>query len=215
MNRRGLPARVNDLLVTYDEFIDELKGSSDYAVGFYPSKPRDIPIVKIGDSEDCLMIVARIHGDEPTGTEACRRFIKSVKDHDFSFVIFPIVNTYGCEYNVRENINHNNFSENLLDSEDYEALALRDAVKKFTPSLILDLHNTNFLTKLSKSPKGYINPANDERSIDTALYIKDYLESLGLSDLIREDMLPEYFLKPSRCKYYRKVTEGVFVGDER
>ncbi len=170
-------------------------------------------MVQIGNSKQSLMFIAGIHGDEPTGTEACRWFIRNVMKYDFTFVLFPLVNTYGCDYNTRENIHHRDVTRDFLDIEEYETLALKNAIEKFSPKFILDLHNTNFLTAYTKNPRGYLQPANDNESIEAALYIKEYLDRQGLSNLIREDMLPECFLNPSEGKHrhYRKIDGGVFV----
>ncbi len=211
MNKRGLPERIDELLVSYDELLKELTSYSGLRLEFYPSMPRDIPMVLLGDSEPTFILTARIHGDEPTGTEALRRFIKHRIDLGCRFIIFPIVNTHGCEYNTRGNANQTDISYYFRDTEENEAVALRDAFKCFEPRVVLDLHNTNFLTDRSKNPKGYLLPANNQTSIDTAIYIIDYLRANGLVDLVREDMSPDYFLDPSKVSQYQKVIGGVFT----
>jgi hypothetical protein len=211
MSKRGLPYRIDELLVTYDELLEELRSYPGLRLEFYPSKPRDIPMVIMGDSEPTLILTARMHGDEPTGTEALRRFIRHRRGFGYRFVIFPIVNTHGCEYNTRGNIHQRDVTNYFKDAEGYEAVALRSALERFEPRVVLDLHNTNFLTERSKNPKGYLLPANNRASMDMAIYIIEYLRANGLSDLVREEMSPNYFLDPSKVSRYRKVLDGVFT----
>ncbi|MFQ6050955.1 MAG: hypothetical protein ACE5K4_04610 [Candidatus Hydrothermarchaeota archaeon] len=213
MGDNDIPERIKRLLITYDDLVSELKEFSGLNLDFYPSLPKDIPVVRIGNSNKVIMFVARIHGDEPTGTEACRWFIRSKEPNDFAYVLFPLVNTYGCEYNKRENIHNIDITRDFMVSKEFETLALKNAIEKFKPRFILDLHNTNFLTPLSKNPRGYLQPANDNESIRAALQIKSYLDKHGLSNLIRKDMLPECFLNPKGGKHtnYKKIDDGVFV----
>lgn len=213
MAEKKIPHRIRRLFVAYNVLIKELEDLSGSNLEFYHSLPRDIPMVKIGDSEKRLLFIARMHGDEPSGTEALRRFIRNGEGYTCTFIIFPLMNTYGCLNITRKNIHDVDITRDFLISEEPEVLALKDAITKFKPNFILDLHNTNFITAFSKNPRGYLQPANDEKSIEAALYIRDYLVRHGLADLIREDMLPEYFLNPPEGKHehYRKIDNGVFV----
>lgn len=213
MDTRGLPDEITSLVVSYAEFVEEMRSSPDLKLEFLPSTPKDIPLVRIGHSGPTIMLIAGVHGDEPTGTVACRRFMKHAGRYHHHFVIFPILNTYGYEHSTRMNASGKD-PEWFLNPEERETIVLRDAILSFMPCAILDLHDTNFLTPRSKNPKGYILSAKDERSMSMAVSIRDYLEERGFSDIIREDMRPEYFLKPSTCVQYEKVCRGVFTRNE-
>lgn len=213
MAEKEIPLRIKRLFVTYDVLIKELKDLSGLNLEFYPSLPKDIPMVRIGESEKRLMFIAGMHGDEPSGTEALKRFIRNGEKYAYTFILFPLMNPYGCLNITRKNIHDVDITRDFLMGGESEILALKDAIERFKPKFILDLHNTNFITALSKTPRGYLQPANDNESIEAALYVRDYLVRHGLADLIREDMLPEYFLNPSEGKHehYRKIDSGVFV----
>ncbi|MFB0561939.1 MAG: hypothetical protein ACETWM_12120 [Candidatus Lokiarchaeia archaeon] len=213
MAEKRIPHRIKKLFVTYDALINELKDISGLNLEFYPALPKDIPMVRIGDSEKRLMFIARMHGDEPSGTEALRRLIKNVEKYACTFILFPMMNTYGSLNITRKNIHNMDITRDFLVSEEPEVHALKDAIARFKPNFILDLHNTNFITSNSKNPRGYLQPANDNESIEAALFVRDYLVRHGLADLIREDMLPEYFLNPAegKHKHYRKIDSGIFV----
>lgn len=213
MDMGGLPDEISNLVVSYDEFVEEMRSSPDLKLEFSHSTPRDIPLVRIGHSGPTIVLIAGVHGDEPTGTEACRRFVKHAGRYHYHFVILPILNPYGYEHNARTNASGKD-PEWFRNPEERETIVLMNAILSFTPCAILDLHNTNFLTPQSKDPKGYILSAKGERSIRMAVSIRDYLEERGFSDIIREDMRPEYFLKPSACAQYEKVCRGVFTRNE-
>ncbi|MGL4992960.1 MAG: M14 family zinc carboxypeptidase [Bacteroidales bacterium] len=119
----------------------------------YTQKGREILLAKLSNniaSSDKMRVLyfARIHGDEPGGTEGLLHFIdKITSDKSLAFLlekidfyILPMVNVDGGERMIRQTANGIDLNRDQVRLETPEAVALRSVVNEFDPHLCVDFH---------------------------------------------------------------------------
>ncbi len=144
---------------SYKEMMEFLKGLSEK----YPSlikielvgktqRENDIPLVHIHkDSPDeklRILYTARIHGDEPAGTDAMLYFIKKLAEdpsvgtllEKIDFYIMPMVNIDGAAKMERYTANGLDLNRDMTRIETPEAAVFYSVVRKTEPDVYADFH---------------------------------------------------------------------------
>lgn len=139
------------------KYLNELQQSNDsimkLSVIGKTQKGKDILLVKLSDSTTSqskmrVMYFARIHGDEPGGTEGLLYFIdKMTKDNSLKellnkidFYILPMVNVDGGEKLTRQTANGIDLNRDQVRLETPEATAIRKLVNETDPHVCIDFH---------------------------------------------------------------------------
>ena len=137
---------ISDLILQYPELIKmESVGKSQ--------RGRDIFLVTISNSEysgDKLraFYYARVHGDEPSGTEAMLYFIRQLLEdpsvgvllEKIDFYIIPMVNPDGAESFTRVTANGIDLNRDQSKLDTPEAKALHATVDHIQPHIAVDYH---------------------------------------------------------------------------
>lgn len=97
-----------------------------------------------------ILIMGAPHGDEPVGREVALRLIRDLaltnnKEKlnllDISAVlVLPTPNPDGRYYNIRENIDGINNNRDHLNLKTQESIVIGNVLNKYSPDLIIDLH---------------------------------------------------------------------------
>ncbi|MGL5014840.1 MAG: M14 family zinc carboxypeptidase [Bacteroidales bacterium] len=116
-------------------------------------KGREILLVKLSNNiadtaKMRVLYFARIHGDEPGGTEGLLHFIERMSSEEslkallkkIDFYILPMVNVDGGERMIRQTANGIDLNRDQVRLETPEAVALRSVINEFDPHLCIDFH---------------------------------------------------------------------------
>lgn len=139
------------------KYIEKTISGKDYLKLEYigeTQKNRKIPVVIFKKQENVsakVMITARIHGDEPGGTESLLYLIERLANdpsldyftHDLEIALLPMVNIDGGLRLHRQTANGLDMNRDMSKLETPEALALRKFFHQFSPDVALDLHEYN------------------------------------------------------------------------
>lgn len=93
-----------------------------------------------------VLILARVHGDEPAATEAALTFMRSVLSDErpayrkFEYVVLPCLNPEGASRNRRENDEGLDINRDYLRLSTAEARAVVSLYDSFHPALVVDMH---------------------------------------------------------------------------
>ncbi|MDF1665230.1 MAG: DUF2817 domain-containing protein [Planctomycetota bacterium] len=119
---------------------------------------RPIEVQSYGESENCLLILATIHGNEFAGTPLMKKFAKVLKaqpelTRDWTLVIVPVVNPDGFAAKKRRNARgvdlNRNFPAGNYKSKgskdkgplsEPESQVIDGLLKKYKPQFILSFH---------------------------------------------------------------------------
>lgn len=140
----------------YQEFVDIIKKQNEFNVigtVSYEDSNYDIYEIKINNNADKdILIFGGVHGDEIAGITSSIDFINNYNKNNYSknynYIIVPIVNPWGFEFNCRYNgigidINRD-FAVNKFDSQ--EANIIYDRYKDTSPYIVIDNHEDNWLS---------------------------------------------------------------------
>lgn len=127
------------------------------------------------------MLIGSQHGMEPSGAEALLLISRDIIEgqlaawlEDMNFVIIPNGNPDGRDSKRRVNGNGVNLSTNFTVLSETETRGILDALHKWKPEVVLDVHESAVLKKKSLGRQGYLtdfeaqfepanNPNVDER----------------------------------------------------
>lgn len=138
-------------------FLNEISKSNPELVSLESigktQKGRNILMMKIagpGTEEPKMRVlyIARVHGDEPGGTEGLLHFIdemtsdKSLRHllDKMDFYIVPMVNVDGAERMTRQTANGIDLNRDQVRMDSPEAIALRQMVNRIEPHVCIDFH---------------------------------------------------------------------------
>ncbi|MEW5820509.1 MAG: M14 family zinc carboxypeptidase [Cyanobacteriota bacterium] len=126
-------------------------------------KGKDIPVAIIGTGDNCILVLACMHGDEQQGKYIAMKLLAYYEENKLAIsnkkmIVVPVVNPDGYELNIRGNargvdINRNFPTKNWVKSEnkdDYfsgdapssepETRTIIDLIKIYKPAFILSFH---------------------------------------------------------------------------
>ncbi|MGL4520606.1 MAG: M14 family zinc carboxypeptidase [Phocaeicola sp.] len=116
-------------------------------------REREILLVKLSNKQAAttkmrVLYMARIHGDEPAGTEGLLHFIEKVTSDPtmktllerIDFYILPMVNADGAQRMTRQTANGIDLNRDQVRLETPEAVALRKVVNQADPHVCIDFH---------------------------------------------------------------------------
>ena len=110
-----------------------------------------------------VMLVGSQHGSEPSGAEALLLVARDVIEgelkpylEDMNFIFIPNSNPDGRDLNRRVNGNGINLSTNYTMLSEPESRALVDALHKWKPEVVLDIHESAVLKKKSLGKQGFL-----------------------------------------------------------
>ncbi|MDO5650487.1 MAG: M14 family metallocarboxypeptidase, partial [Gallicola sp.] len=115
-------------------------------------KGKEIPLIKIskGNDEDKIRIIyiARVHGDEPAGTEGMMYFVQQMAGNSqlqylldkISIYILPMLNIDGAETNTRRTANGIDMNRDQSKLETPEAQVLHHVINEVEPHVSVDYH---------------------------------------------------------------------------
>jgi len=127
------------------------------------------------------MLIGSQHGMEPSGAEALLLISRDIVEgeltawlEDMNFIIIPNGNPDGRNSKRRVNGNGVNLSTNFTILSETETRGIMDALHKWKPEVVLDVHESAVLKKRSLGKQGYLtdfeaqfeaanNPNVDER----------------------------------------------------
>lgn len=174
----------------------------------------DIPAVifKADNPKVKVMFSARIHGDEPAGTEGLLLLIdKLLSDpglqalrKNVDIAILPMVNIDGGDRMDRRTSNGLDLNRDLTKLETSESIVFREFLNKFSPDVYIDFHEYNpFRADYLKMETAGVSGFADVMF----LYCENPNYPKPLSTLFAEKFLPEYQsnLKENNltyCKYF-------------
>lgn len=113
---------------------------------------KEIPLIKIskGNDEDKIRIIyiARVHGDEPAGTEGMMYFVQQMAGNSqlqylldkISIYILPMLNIDGAETNTRRTANGIDMNRDQSKLETPEAQVLHHVINEVEPHVSVDYH---------------------------------------------------------------------------
>lgn len=143
---------------SYDEMMEHIEKVSAQAPELITiemvgksQKGKDIPLIKVSSGEgDKLRILytARIHGDEPAGTEALLYFLEQLVTVDslkqyltkIDFYLMPMINIDGSENNTRQTANGIDLNRDMSKLDTPEAIAFHQTANKVQPDVYMDMH---------------------------------------------------------------------------
>lgn len=114
---------------------------------------KDIPLIKLskGNDENKIRVIyiARVHGDEPSGTEGMMYFIQQMAAGNsqiqylldkISVYILPMLNVDGAETNTRRTANGIDMNRDQSKLETPEAQILHHVINEIEPHVSVDYH---------------------------------------------------------------------------
>lgn len=162
--RNSRPDRVKDWdkyyfekVRNYDDIVSYIKNQKNYKIiGTVNTKLENYDVYEISinnGSKNTVLIFGGIHGDELSGITSSINFIENYKlnkiSKDFNYIIIPVVNPWGYEYNIRFNslgvdIN-TDFAPGKFDTQ--EAEIIFNAYDNLNPYIVIDNHEDNWQSK--------------------------------------------------------------------
>lgn len=150
-----------------------------------------------------VMLVGSQHGTEPSGAEALLLAARDLVTGNLSaylrymnFIVIPNSNPDGRDLKRRTNSNSVNLSTNFVVLTEPECRGLIDALHRWRPHVVLDIHESAVLKKKSLAKQGYLtdfeaqfeaanNPNVDEgiRAFSFARLLPDIIERINTQGL--------------------------------
>ncbi len=137
---------------------------------------RDIEAVLISSgSADKLsvMLIGSQHATEASGTEALQMLVRDIltdsKTHwldDMNFIIIVNANPDGRDNNTRFNETNGNINIDYIELGEDETVIFVNALKKYQPNVILDLHESYVRKRILTSRQGYINDFDSQFAVN-------------------------------------------------
>ncbi|PZU90063.1 MAG: hypothetical protein DI529_03355 [Chryseobacterium sp.] len=206
-------------------FINEkISGKDNVSLSYIGKTQKDVDIPTIIFKSDApkvkVMFSARIHGDEPAGTEGLLLLIdKLLSDPELQalrknmdIAILPMVNIDGGERMDRRTSNGLDLNRDLTKLETPESVVFREFLNKFSPDVYIDFHEYNpFRADYLKMETSGVSGFADVMF----LYCENPNYPKSLSGLFAEKFLPEYqsALKANNLTYYKYFAPSKVKGE--
>ena len=156
------------------------------------------------DNKLTVMFVGSQHGKESSGAEALLLVARDVVEgtltsylEDFNFVFIPNSNPDGRDLKRRVNGNGVNLSTNFVVLTEPESRGIINALHRWKPEVVLDVHESAVLKKKSLARQGYLTDfeaqfeAANNPNVDRHIHHFSFNRLLpGIIGLVREQGLP-------------------------
>jgi hypothetical protein len=143
-----------------------------------------------------VMLIGSQHGTEPSGCEALQRMAIEMLDgrlnqhlKQMHFILVVNANPDGRDNSKRVNQAGCNLSTDFLLQSQPETRAITDCLQRYSPHVLLDLHESAVLKKKSLGAQGYMTDFEAQFEMSNNPNIDRELLQLG-----RETMLPKLIL---------------------
>jgi hypothetical protein len=140
-----------------------------------------------------IMILASQHGTEPSGSEALLRLARDVADgpltpllDDVDLILVPDANPDGRDRHRRVNDRGVNLSTNFAVLTEPETRAIHDALLRWQPAVLIDVHESAVFKRLTLGRQGYMTDV--EAQLETATHPD---VDPGIAAFSRTRILPE------------------------
>jgi len=129
---------------------------------YFSVQGRPIKVLRFGNGEKTILLMAGVHGDEKSGVRLVRRIVRRIRtcapeSVPNRIVVMPLVNPDGYRAGTRQNargidINRNFPTKDFVGEQGHpgglspasepETQAVMDVVQRFQPSLIISVHSS-------------------------------------------------------------------------
>lgn len=140
-----------------------------------------------------VMIVGSQHGTEPSGAEAILLIVRDMAAgrlraylNDMNLIVIPNSNPDGRDLHRRGNGNGVNVSTNFTVLSEPESRALNDAMLKWKPEVVLDVHESAVLKKKSLARQGYLTDFEAQFEIVNNPNVDSQIRAFSLGRLLPE-----------------------------
>jgi hypothetical protein len=143
-----------------------------------------------------VMLIGSQHGNEPSGTEAVQILVRQVLDGDqqhlldkMNFIAIVLANPDGRDLNRRLNAKDENPNIDFIATAASETRIYIDALQRFQPDVVYDLHETGRVKYPLTYKEGYLTTVNaqfevgDNPNIDAGL--RNYSDNSFLPALLQ------------------------------
>jgi predicted deacylase len=143
-----------------------------------------------------VMLIGSQHGNEPSGTEAVQILVRQVLDGDqqhlldkMNFIAIVLANPDGRDLNRRLNAKDENPNIDFIATAASETRIYIDALQRFQPDVVYDLHETGRVKYPLTYKEGYLTTVNaqfevgDNPNIDAGL--RNYADNSFLPALLQ------------------------------
>lgn len=160
---------------------------------------RDAAFLKNGQPDPLrptVMLIGSQHGNEPSGTEAVQILVRQVLDGDqqhlldkMNFIAIVLANPDGRDLNRRLNAKDENPNIDFIATAASETRIYIDALQRFQPDVVYDLHETGRVKYPLTYKEGYLTTVNaqfevgDNPNIDAGL--RNYADHSFLPALLQ------------------------------
>ena len=160
---------------------------------------RDAAFLKNGQPDahrPTVMLIGSQHGNEPSGTEAVQILVRQVLDGDqqylldkMNFIAIVLANPDGRDLNRRLNAKDENPNIDFIATAASETRIYIDALQRFQPDVVYDLHETGRVKYPLTYKEGYLTTVNaqfevgDNPNIDAGL--RNYADHSFLPALLQ------------------------------
>lgn len=140
-----------------------------------------------------ILILGSQHGTEASGAEAilvlARRLLSGAAERldDLEFVLVPLANPDGREAHRRVNANGVNLSTDFTVLSQPESRALVDALERWQPDVVLDVHESAVFKRQSLAAEGYMTDVEAQIEVANNPNVEPALAAL--TEALRPDML--------------------------
>ena len=144
-----------------------------------------------------LMLIGSQHGNEPSGTEAVQIMVRQVLGGELAhllkkmnIVAIVLANPDGRDMNRRLNAKDENPNVDFIATAASETRIYIDALQRFQPDVVYDLHETGRVKYPLTHKEGYLTTVNaqfevgDNPNIDAGL--RDYADNTFLPALLKQ-----------------------------
>jgi len=144
-----------------------------------------------------VMLIGSQHGNEPSGTEAVQILVRQVLDGDqqhlldkMNFIAIVLANPDGRDLNRRLNAKDENPNIDFIATAASETRIYIDALQRFQPDVVYDLHETGRVKYPLTYKEGYLTTINaqfevgDNPNIDAGL--RQYADTVFLPELLKQ-----------------------------
>lgn len=156
-------------------------------------RPLQAVVLSKGPGRLPVMILGSQHGTEPSGSEAVLRLARDVVGgplasllDDLDLILVPDANPDGRDLHRRVNADGVNLSTNFAILTEPEARAIHDAVLRWQPAVLIDVHESAVFKRLTLARQGYMTDVEAQFEIATHPDVDPSLVSFSRETVLAE-----------------------------